>query len=56
MASPDDVAERIVWGVERRRSTLVLGSVGRLARYLHAMAPGQYERMMARKLRSELER
>ena len=56
MASPDDIAERIVWGVERRRTTLVLGNVGRLARYLHALAPGQYERMMARKLRSELER
>ncbi len=56
MASPEDIAERIVWGLERRRSTLVLGNVGRVTRYLNALAPGVYERMMARKLRSELDR
>ncbi len=56
MASPEDVAERIVWGVERRRSTLMVGNVGRLTRYLNALAPGTYERMMARSLRSELDR
>ncbi|MDJ0662968.1 MAG: SDR family oxidoreductase [Acidimicrobiia bacterium] len=55
MASPDDVAERIVWGVEQRRTTLVLGNVGRITRYLNALAPGSYERLMARKLRSKLE-
>jgi NAD(P)-dependent dehydrogenase (short-subunit alcohol dehydrogenase family) len=49
--SPEDVAERIVWAVERRRSTLVLGSVGRLSRYLNVLAPGVFERMMARSLR-----
>lgn len=56
MASPDDVAERIVWGVEQKRTTLVLGTVGRLTRYLNALAPPVYERLMARKLRSEFER
>lgn len=56
MASPGDVAERIVWGVEQRRTTLVLGNVGRLTRYLNALAPGVYERLMAKKLRSEFER
>ncbi len=56
MASPEDVAERIVWGVERRRATLVLGRVGWVSRYLNAFAPGIYERMMARSLRSELDR
>lgn len=56
MDSADDVAERIVWGLERRRSTLVLGNVGRVTRYLNALAPGTYERMMAKKLRSELDR
>ncbi|MDJ0952172.1 MAG: SDR family oxidoreductase [Acidimicrobiia bacterium] len=55
-ASAEDVAERIVWGVERRRSTLVLGNVGRVTRYLNALAPGVYERMMARSLRSEFDR
>ena len=53
MAPPSDVAERIVWAVERRRSRLVIGSVGRLTRYLYALAPGLYERMMTRSLRSE---
>lgn len=56
MASPSDVAERIVWAVERRRNTLVLGRVGRVTRWLNALAPGVYERLMARKLRSEIER
>lgn len=56
MASAEDVAERIVWGVERRRSTLVLGNVGRITRYLNALAPSVYERLMARKLGSELDR
>jgi NAD(P)-dependent dehydrogenase (short-subunit alcohol dehydrogenase family) len=56
MDSADDIAERIVWGLERRRSTLVLGNVGRVTRYLNALAPGTYERMMAKKLRSELDR
>lgn len=56
MATAADVAERIVWGLERRRSYLVLGSVGRVTRYLNALAPGTYERMMARSLRSEFDR
>jgi NAD(P)-dependent dehydrogenase (short-subunit alcohol dehydrogenase family) len=56
MASPEDVAERIVWGVEQRRSTLVLGRVGLVSRYLYALAPGIYERMMVRSLRSDLDR
>lgn len=56
MATAADVAERIVWGLERRRSYLVLGSVGRMTRYLNALAPGTYERMMARSLRSEFDR
>ncbi len=56
MDSPEDVAERIVWGVERRKSTVIVGNVGRLTRYLHAVAPGAYERLMARSLRSEFDR
>jgi len=56
MVSPEDVAERIVWAVERRRSTLVLGRVGRVTRYLNAIAPVTYERLMARSLRSEFDR
>ena len=56
MASAEAVAERIVWGLERRRSTMVLGNVGRVTRYLNALAPSVYERMMARSLRSEFDR
>ncbi len=55
MDSPEDVAERIVWGVERRRATLILGRVGWVSRYLNALAPSIYERMMARSLRSKFE-
>ena len=56
MMSAADAAERIVWAVERRKPTVILGSVGRLTRYLNAFAPSTYERMMARSLRSELNR
>ncbi len=56
MMSPEDAAERIVWAVERRRPTVILGAVGRLTRYLNAVAPSVYERMMTRSLRSELDR
>ncbi|MCP4964718.1 MAG: SDR family oxidoreductase [bacterium] len=54
--SAADVAERIVWAIERHRSTLVLGRVGIISRYLNAIAPGAYERMMTRSLRSEPKR
>jgi NAD(P)-dependent dehydrogenase (short-subunit alcohol dehydrogenase family) len=56
MMPPEDVAERIVWAVERRKPTLVLGSVGKLTRYLNAVAPSVYERMMTRSLGRELDR
>lgn len=56
MMSAEDAAERIVWAVERRKSSLILGNVGRLTRVLNAVAPSVYERMMARSLRSELDR
>ncbi len=56
MASAEDVAERIVWAVERRRSNLTLGNVGRVTKYMNALAPGLYERLMARRLRSEFDR
>lgn len=51
-SSAADVAERIVWAIEKRRSTLILGRVGIMTRYLNAIAPGTYERMMTRSLRS----
>ncbi|MFV1970692.1 MAG: SDR family oxidoreductase [Acidimicrobiia bacterium] len=53
--TPDAVAERIYRAIERRRRFVVIGSVGHLARIMTALAPGLYERMMARSLRSELD-
>ncbi|MEA3502294.1 MAG: SDR family NAD(P)-dependent oxidoreductase, partial [Actinomycetota bacterium] len=54
--TPDDVADRIYRGIECRKRSVVIGRVGRLARAMSAVTPGLYERMMARSLRSELER
>ena len=52
----DDVADRIYRAVAHRRRSVVIGSVGRVARVVTAVAPGLYERMMSRSLRSELDR
>ena len=54
--TPDDVADRVYRGIERRKRSVVIGSVGHIARAMTAVTPGLYERMMARSLRSELDR
>lgn len=54
--TPDGVANRVYRGIERRKRSVVIGSVGHLARAMTAVVPGLYERMMARSLRSELDR
>jgi len=54
--TPDDVADRIYRAIERRKRSVVIGSVGHLTRAMTSVAPGLYERMMARSLRSELDR
>jgi short-subunit dehydrogenase len=51
----EDVADRVYTAVERRKRSVVIGSVGQLARVMTVVAPGLYERMMVRSLRSELE-
>lgn len=56
MLTADDAAARVVRAVQRRRKLVVLGTVGKVTRYLAALAPGLYERIMARSLRSELDR
>ena len=56
MMSAEDAAERIVWAVERRKNSLILGNVGRVTRVLNGVAPSVYERLMTRSLRSELDR
>ena len=50
------VADRVYRGIERRNRTVVIGTVGYAARTMTAIMPGVYERMMARSLRSELDR
>ncbi|MEA3503141.1 MAG: SDR family oxidoreductase, partial [Actinomycetota bacterium] len=42
--TPDDVADRIYRAVGRRRRSIVIGSVGHVARVMTAVAPGTYER------------
>ncbi len=54
--SPDSVAEAMFRGAVRRKNIIVLTAVGRLTYYLHRLAPGLYEKQMAKKLRSEIER
>ena len=56
MATPEEVAAAIVKGARRNRRLLVLSPAGRLARWMWFLAPGLYERMMSRTLRSELQR
>lgn len=52
----DDVARQVVRATARRQRTLVLGRMGHLSRMVNAHWPGLYEALMARSLRSELER
>ena len=56
MLTADEAADAIVRAVERRQRLVVLGTVGKVSRYLAALWPAAYERMMARSLRSELDR
>ncbi len=54
--TPDDVAEKIHRGVERRKRWVIIGFIGHLTRVMTAAVPSLYERMMALSLRSELDR
>ncbi len=54
-ATPEAVAEAIVRGAQAGRRLVVLSPAGRAARHLSRLAPGLYERAMARLFRSELE-
>ena len=55
-ASPESVAQAIYRAAVRNKRLLVLSTVGRLTRLLTRLCPSLYERIMARSLRSELER
>ncbi|MEN8040985.1 MAG: SDR family oxidoreductase [Actinomycetota bacterium] len=54
--TPGEVADRLVRAIERRKRLVVIGGVGKLARFMTTLTPALYERMMVRSLRSELER
>lgn len=54
--SAERVADTVYRGIERRKRTVVIGTVGHVARTMTATVPGVYERLMARSLRSELDR
>ncbi|HOT43442.1 MAG TPA: SDR family oxidoreductase [Spirochaetota bacterium] len=54
--TPDHVAEAVFRGAVKRKNIIVLTAVGKLTYYLHRLAPALYERRMAEKLRSEIER
>ena len=53
--SPDTVAERIFAGAERRRRLLLVGRTAWQAWWVSRLAPGLYEKLMARRLKGELE-
>ena len=56
MLKPDEVADAVLDAVQRGRRLVVLGTVGKVTRLLMRVSPALYERIMARSLRSELER
>jgi short-subunit dehydrogenase len=53
--TPDYVADRIVRGVEQRRPLLLVGATARQAWWVSRLAPSLYERLMARRLRGEMQ-
>jgi len=55
-ATPQEVADAIFRAGRRDQALLVLSPTGQLSRVLGALAPGLYQRLMARALRKELER
>lgn len=55
-ATPESVAEAVYQAACREKRLLVLSTVGRLTRMMTRFFPGLYERIMARSLKSELER
>ncbi len=54
--APSVVADKAYRAIERRRRMVVIGRVGHLARIMTAIVPGTYEALMARSLRSEIDR
>ena len=55
LSDPDDVAAQVLRAAEAGRRRLVLTPVGKTSALLSRVAPGLYERLMVRGLRSELD-
>lgn len=55
LGSPDDVAAEVLKAARAGRRRLVLTPVGKTSAVLSRLAPGLYERLMIRSLRSELD-
>jgi NAD(P)-dependent dehydrogenase (short-subunit alcohol dehydrogenase family) len=55
LGDPADVAAKVLRAAQTGRRRLVLTPVGKLSALLSRLAPGLYERLMIRSLRSELE-
>ena len=54
-SQPGDVAERIFAAAQRDRRLLLVGRTARAAWWVSRLAPALYDRLMARRLRGELE-
>jgi hypothetical protein len=52
----DQVAQAVLTAARHKRRLLVLSPTGRLTRWMVFLAPGLYESVTARSLRSELQR
>jgi short-subunit dehydrogenase len=55
LGNPDDVAREVLKAARAGRRRLVLTPVGKTSALLSRIAPGLYERLMIRSLRSELD-
>ncbi|MBN1572757.1 MAG: SDR family oxidoreductase [Deltaproteobacteria bacterium] len=53
---PEEIAKAVYRGAVKRKRLLVLSLVGKFTHLLNKVAPGLYERIMVRKMSSELDR
>jgi NAD(P)-dependent dehydrogenase (short-subunit alcohol dehydrogenase family) len=53
--TPEEAADAIFRGAVKRKNLLVLTPMGKISYWISRLAPGLYEKMMAKKLRAELE-
>jgi len=56
VSTSEEVAEAVFQGARKGKRLLVLSTMGRVTRIMNKLFPSLYERLMARSLRSELER